>query len=128
MNPSIHFPCPECSETIAVPYVLLGVPRSCSFCGQTVVPKVPVGAAYPTTRFELTFLDFEQLIRANDRKHEIGRLLARWFDYEILGVGDASKVRSREGEEVDIVELHQIIQKDPEKQRQVYGVAMDLWR
>jgi hypothetical protein len=126
--PSIQIPCPGCGAMIEVPYVLLGAPRTCASCGQRATPKLPTGAVYPSTGFAITFLDFDQLVRATDRKHAVGRLLERWFGHQIQGVGDSVVVRSRRGESVDLVNLHLEIQKDSEKQRQLYGIAMALWR
>lgn len=128
MRPSIKARCPVCGGAFEVPYILLGAPTVCPFCGETVVPEIPVGTVYPRTEYELPFRDFQQLLSERAYKSAIGELLARWFDYAIGGEGEATVVCSRAGEAVDLVELHRQIQEDSAKQHEVYKAAMALWR
>lgn len=91
-------------------------------------PLVPIGTEYPATESEIAYKDFDQLLRVPAYKPEIGRLLAQWFGFEIAGEGDSAVVRSRHGEPVDPLDLHQRIQKDPTKRKELYRVAIGLWR
>lgn len=128
MSPTVHARCPACGEMLEVPYILLGAAMVCTSCGRTVVPEVPVGTVYPRTEYAITFRDFQQLVGGSDYGPAIGELLALWFGYEIGGEGEASVVRSRRGEPVDLVELHRRIQADSAKQQEIYRAAMALWR
>lgn len=119
--------CPACGSDLVVPYVMLGAPVECPSCGETVVPTMPVGSAYPKTRYEITYLDFQQLL-GYDYRTDIGELLARWFDYGVTGEEGSTVVLSSQGEPVDLLDLHLRIQQDPAKQRELYRVAMGLWR
>ncbi len=111
-----------------MPYILLGAATSCPSCGKRVVPQVPVGTSYPKTDYQITFADFQQLVTTEAYRSSVGGLLLEWYGYRIVGAGDSSAVLSREGENVDLVELHQQIQGDSVKQRALYGAAMALWR
>jgi len=128
VKPSIQARCPECGGLVEVPYILLGAPTACSSCDKTVVAEVPVGTVYPRTEHEITFRDFQQLLSGSAYRSAIGELLARWFDYEIRGIGETAVVRSRGGVAVDPVKLHRQIQEDSAKQREIYKTAIALWR
>lgn len=128
MTPIVLARCPNCGRKVEVPYILLGTATSCPSCGETVVPEVPVGTVYPRTNYQISYHDFQQLVAGRAYKPAIGELLARWFDYELSGNGGSSSVRSRDGENIDLVELHMRIQEDPAKQQEIYRIAMALWR
>lgn len=120
--------CPICRTDLKVPFVLLGAPMSCASCGKSIVPAVPVGTIYPRTGYEITFGDFQLLVTTRAYRSAVAKLLARWFDCEIMGDGDATIVRSHQGESLNLVSLHRKIQEDATKQRELYGTAMALWR
>lgn len=127
-EPSIRVRCPACKGSFDIPFVLAGVFTVCPSCGETVRPLVPIGTEYPATEFETAYRDFRELLRVPAYKPEVGRLLAQWFGIEIAGEGDSAVVRSRHGEPVGLLALHQRIQKDPKKRKELYRVAIGLGR
>lgn len=110
------------------PYVLLGAPAECPSCGARATPRVPAGTNFPLTGYELTFADFQRLISDPYCTPSVAPLLRRWFGYELESSGDAVRVLSTRGEEVDPLSLHLSIQADAQMQSALYRTAMTLWR
>ena len=127
MSPLVSTACPVCETRMEVPYILLGAEASCPCCGKSVVPVVPVGTTYPNTAYQITFSDFQQLIKS-DYRFGIKKLLSEWYGYEIVASNDSVTVRSHDCEAVDLLELHRRIQSEYPKQRAIYNAAMALWR
>jgi RNA polymerase subunit RPABC4/transcription elongation factor Spt4 len=120
--------CPRCGASVDVPYILLGATATCPSCGQHVVTQVAVGASYPNTRFEMTFADFEQLVRHSARGSHVDKLLSEWYGHRLVTDGNSSAIVSHGGEVVDLLDLHKEIQGDPLRQRALYRTAMAVWR
>jgi hypothetical protein len=80
------------------------------------------------TGYEITLEDFRQLICCEPYRETIGALLKDWYAYEIVGHDAAAVIRSASTSLVSIELLHQKIQREPSKQRQLYNAAMGLWR
>jgi hypothetical protein len=93
-----------------------------------MIPRVPVGAAYPYTGYEITFADFQRLLTDPDYRPSVAPLLRQWFGYELEASGDVVHVRSLDGREVDPLSLHRSIQEDDSRQATLYRTAMTLWR
>lgn len=81
-----------------------------------------------TTGYEVTLPDFRRLIGDPYCQPTTARLLGEWFDYEIKGERGRAKVLDAAGRNVDVAELHRLIQADPEFQHELYDAAMTLWR
>jgi predicted RNA-binding Zn-ribbon protein involved in translation (DUF1610 family) len=120
--------CQSCGAGLDTPYVLLGAAASCPSCGEMTIPRVPPGAARPRTHYEITFADFWRLLSDPYCRPSVAPLLRGWFGHELESAGDAVRVRSRDGGEVDPVALHLEIQGDEDKQGALYRTAMTLWR
>jgi hypothetical protein len=122
--------CGNCGAARETPYVLLGAAAECAACGERAVPRVPAGATYPRTGYELTFADFRRLVSDPGYNTSVAPLLRRWFGYELeaTGGGDEARVRACDGREVDLLSLHLGIQGDAERQSALYRTAMTLWR
>lgn len=126
--PVVRAQCPNCQSPIDVEYVWLGAPTTCGTCGRTDVPFVAVGTMMPVTRWELTFADFTQLLAARAGRTRLDGLLGNWYGYSIRGYDGDSTVHSSIGAQIDPIALHEWIQRDPDKQLELYQMAMDLWR
>jgi len=81
-----------------------------------------------TTGYEVTLPDFRRLIGDPYSQPTTARLLDDWFGYEIRGERGRAKVLDAAGREVNVVELHRLIQADEEMQGELYRAAMTLWR
>jgi hypothetical protein len=81
-----------------------------------------------TTGYEIIFDDFWRLLSDANSRRVIAPLLKVWYGYEISGDGPKIVVSSADGTAVPLRRLHSQIQHDPEKQRSIYGCAMDHWR
>jgi hypothetical protein len=80
------------------------------------------------TGYSITEAEFRQII-SDPPWQDIARpLLKRWFGYEIAGEREAAAVRSASGKSVDLAELYQRIQGDPQMQYDLYQRAMNFWR
>lgn len=124
----VHTVCRNCGAGFDTPYVLLGAAAECPTCGGRTTPRVPDGASRPEIRYELTFADFRRLLSDAYCQPSVAPLLRRWFGYELEASGDAVRVRSRDGAEVDPLSLHLSIQGDEDRQSALYRAAMTLWR
>ena len=120
--------CSQCGATLDTPYVLIGAAIECPSCGKRTIPEVQVGTRYPDTGCEITFASFQQLLSYAAYRPSIARLLYQWFGYKVEASGDAARILSRGGEEVDQLLLHRSIQEDGPKQSTLYQAAMSLWR
>jgi len=78
--------------------------------------------------YKVSFDDFQQLISDPYCQARTAPLLRAWYNYEIVGHRPNTVVRSAEGEDVDVAQLHERIQADPQKQYTLYQTSMDLWR
>jgi hypothetical protein len=107
---------------------MLGAAAECHSCGARTIPKVPTGTSFPLTGYEITFAAFQQLLFDPAYRPSVAPLLRRWFGYELEVSGDAVLIRSRDGDEVAPLSLHQNIQEDSSKQYTLYQAAMNLWR
>lgn len=126
--PVVSARCPNCQSPVDVEYVWLGAPATCATCGRSAVPFVPVGTILPVTRWELSFDDFTQLLASSAGRTRLSSLLGNWYGYSITGDDKDSVVQSSIGAQIDPVTLHEWIQRDPDKQLELYQMAMDLWR
>jgi hypothetical protein len=124
----MHTVCQNCAASLDTPYVLLGAATVCPSCGERTIPQVPVGTYYPSTGYEITFADFQRLLSDSDYRLSVAPLLRQWFGYELEVSGDGVRIRSRDGQEIDPLSLHQSIQEDSSQQYTLYQTAMSLWR
>ncbi|MDQ1523875.1 MAG: hypothetical protein QOE47_1799 [Pyrinomonadaceae bacterium] len=124
----MHTVCQNCGASLDTPYIMLGAAAECHSCGARTIPKVPTGTSFPLTGYEITFAAFQQLLFDPAYRPSVAPLLRRWFGYELEVSGDAVLIRSRDGDEVAPLSLHQNIQEDSSKQYTLYQAAMNLWR
>jgi hypothetical protein len=124
----MHTVCQHCEAGIDTPFVLLGVANECLSCGERTIPRVPVGTFYPDTGYEMTFADFRLLLSDPDDRLSVLPLIRQWYGYELEEPGGTICIRSRDGEEVDLLSLHLRIQGDSPRQQSLYRTAMTLWR
>jgi sarcosine oxidase delta subunit len=119
--------CPYCDAEYEIEYVRLGAPSKCPACGEAGVAEVPVGGRYPMRNYEMTFRSFEQLISFEPYRKEVEPfLLSRGLHPSQPGP-DTTLIRAT-GEPIGLLEAHLEIQSDPYAQREIYQVAMSVWR
>lgn len=119
--------CPHCSATFEIEYIRLGAAAPCPTCGQVDVAEVPVGGTYPMRDYEMTFRSFMQLISFEPYRKEVEPwLLSRGL---VPGEpGHATTLIRTDGMPVEPLDAHLEIQADPHAQREIYQVAMSVWR
>lgn len=119
--------CPHCDADFEIEYVRLGAAAPCPSCGEVGVADVPVGGRYPVRDYEMTFRSFVQLVSVEPYRREVEPfLLSRGLHPSQPGP-ETSLIRS-DGRPVDLLEAHLEIQADPHAQREIYQVAMSVWR
>jgi len=128
MASDIKVMCTDCNGSFKMPYILLGTTVECPSCGKRSLPNVVPGILFPNTGYQLTFKDFRQLLTKPECKARMGSYLEDWYGYEIMLDSEPSCVVDERRKQVDLLELHLSIQKNPVKQQMVYRVAMALWR
>jgi hypothetical protein len=99
----------------------------CHKCGERTIPKPLLGARPSNTGYEITFSDFHQLLSYPGYRTSIAPKLREWFGYELEFLGDAVRILTPDGSEIDELVLHQRIQGDELKQSSLYRAAMTLW-
>lgn len=113
--------CDHCSFRFLSGYRLIGTTAPCRRCSRSTVVSVVAGAALPYTGYEITFNDFMQLVRNESSPQH---LLAGWTrDLEKHRI-DLTLTNTTS----DWLAIHLLIQNDPEKQYELYQMAMSLWR
>ena len=83
-------------------------------------------SVYPPTGYELSFASFVELLRSGDRS--VKRFLSQSYGYSLARSPSASGVTNDRQECIDLAWLHQRIQEDSTQRRELYGIAMGLWR
>lgn len=119
--------CPYCDAEYEMEYVRLGAAGACPSCGEIGVAEVPPGGRYPMRDYEMTFKSFAQLVSFEPYRKEVEPfLLSRGLHPSMPGP-ETTLIRS-DGRPVDLLEAHLEIQHDPHAQREIYQVAMSVWR
>jgi hypothetical protein len=118
--------CQSCEGAVPVEYRWLGAPAECPRCGRQTIPVMPVGAEYPIREYELSFAGFNQLLGSGDRS--VKKFLKDGYGYSLVATAAGARVVNEGKEAIDIAWLHARIQDDAAQQREIYGLAMMLWR
>lgn len=127
MSAKIEAQCGDCLAASIIPYKMLGARIPCPVCGSMSVFKVQIGMLYPDTGYEIRFSDFSHLVKYSG----YDKVVRKFFQdrgYKILGTGDDVEFKSDAGETIELLAMHLQIQDDPLLQRELYQVAMSVWR
>lgn len=113
--------CQRCASQFITQYRLIGAIESCSHCLRETTLSITPGADTLDTRYELTYLDFLQVVQ-----HESARdLLKRWamdFDQRIAVPEESNSATNA------LLARHLAIQSNAKQQYEIYQFAMSLWR
>ena len=120
--------CPACATDWELRYRVLGARMTCPGCDRREVPEVAIGTVFPDTGYELTFAELQQLLRQGASDMALGRRLGALLGSANPGQGDGTTAASGSDSLVDLLAIHERIQGDPDKQRELYGEAMAQWR
>ena len=118
--------CPRCSKPAPVPFRWLGSIAQCKQCLAAVVPVMPEGAAYPPSGYELRYGDFQMLLQSGEAS--VQWFLTHRFGYANRSTREHVRVLNAQQEAIDPIWLHERIQDSTTLQRELYDVAMSLWR
>lgn len=102
-----------------------GAEVRCPECGEHTVPRIAVGTAITSHGYEQSFGDFRQFTMYH--VEEVAPLLRRWFGCELVKRESSVRIRTGDGADFHPLFLHALIQADPEKQYEIYQLAMNLW-
>ena len=120
--------CPNCQGPIDISYVMLGAPMTCPTCGRSEIPEVLVGTTLPDTGWELSFADFRQLLGSHEGGTILDGLLRDWYGHSVTADGHHAAIQSSSGQPIDELDVHESVQREPDKQRALYQAAMALWQ
>jgi hypothetical protein len=109
-------------------FIRLGSVDRCPSCRTFTIPYIPEGGRVPAHGYEVTYANFRYLVEDPVYRKAVAPLLAGWFAYSIVVEGSDVWVKSSNGEMIDVLWLHLVIQADADKARVLYGTAMSLWR
>jgi hypothetical protein len=87
---------------------------------------MPDAAVYPDTGWEISYDGFLGLLRSADAS--VRRFLETHYGYSIVGEGRRPRILNAKREVLDPAWVHEMVQEDPSLQREIYGIAMSLWR
>ncbi len=122
----MHIRCQNCSQEMQAPRWQLGMVLRCPNCGRETLLARDSVVAYLESRWDVTFLDFVQLVI--DPAYQIVILpLLRSFVYERSN-SEPVRFRDGNGRTLKPEEVHIQIQNDEQMQYRLYQAAMDLWR
>ena len=107
-------------------YRWLGAPADCPQCQRTTIPIMPIGSSYPRIEFELRYADFVQLLGSADPS--VKKFIKSSFGYTVKTTDRKPRILNEKQEVIDAAWLHDRIQDDPIQRRELYGIAMSLWR
>ncbi|MEP6763792.1 MAG: hypothetical protein ABJB66_05735 [Gemmatimonadaceae bacterium] len=80
------------------------------------------------TGYEVTFKDFQMLFSYVPNQVEIAPMFRDWFNYEVRIFAKELILVDESGAHIDLAQVHDVIQSDPERQGRLYRVAMTIWR
>ena len=104
----------------------LGSVVRCKDCLAAIVPYMPQGAAYPPSGYELRYGDFVTLLQSGEATMQW--FLTHRFGYANRSTRELARVLNAQQEAIDPIWLHERIQDSSTLQRELYDIAMSLWR
>jgi hypothetical protein len=125
---TVETACPSCGMAMTTAYVRLGTAIRCPGCSEIAIPEMSKGASHPDTGFEISYYDFWYFLECPSYRKSVAPLMAEWFRYDVADTAAGVRLVNAGGEALDTLWVHLRIQADHLKQRELYGVAMGLWR
>jgi hypothetical protein len=123
----VHIRCEHCSVGFDTPYWQVGMNCHCPHCNTDTRTGLTSIISYKGRHgYDVTFYHFVQLVNGLNEKALILPYLHS-LGYEIEQV-DPLLFRNEKGQVLQPEEVHIQIQNDPERQRHLYGLFMQLWR
>ncbi len=119
--------CPHCHHTFDMEYVRLGALAPCPSCKAPGIADIPRGGTYPMRDYEMTFRSFMQLISFEPYRDKVGPFM-RMMGMIVLGYDEDARLERQDGTPVDPLEAHLELQTGEQSQRDIYQVAMSVWR
>lgn len=124
MKPNIIIHCEQCYQKITTNYYLVGSIIDCPFCSYNT--PVIIHKYIEGTGIEITFNNFVHLITYQPYREVIIPIINKWFKTKELN--NEILFLNEDDIELDVIEIHKIIQNNKAYQSRIYNEAMTLWR
>ncbi|MES2934936.1 MAG: hypothetical protein V4805_15765 [Pseudomonadota bacterium] len=124
----MNFHCMQCNAKIAAAYDWRGMTVTCPACSQQLVLEYGIGQAISDSGYAISFTDFCNLLAVDGWWQAAHPVVARMLHCAIEKLHNKFVLKQDDGALIPLEIAHLSIQSDPVKQREMYGVAMNLWR
>jgi len=124
----MSFFCPHCDTENGAGHTWTGMKIRCPACLREIILAYRNGQSIGPTGWEVTFADFCRLIDDNYNSQVTHPRIAQLLDCIIVPMEGRFVLRQQTGTLLPLEAAHFLIQSDPDKQRSLYDLAMDVWR
>jgi hypothetical protein len=124
------FFCKECSADIEAPYEWTGAPVSCPSCALVVPLQHKSGHPVATSNSGdgISFEQYVGLMNTRGWRENAHPLIARLLNCSVEQHNGSFSLRAKNGALIPSLFAHLKIQADPDCRRQIYNLAMSMWR
>jgi hypothetical protein len=125
-----YFNCETCDAKIVAPYAWRSISIRCPACDTFAPLRHKLGQQiWPSgTGYEITFGDFMSLLEIHTQNQKAQSLIETLLSCTMERKGERFILLASDGLVISYEHAHLKIQADLVAQRQIYGLAMNLWR
>lgn len=121
--------CIHCKSKLNVPFDYIGLNFSCPVCGKLLIIDAEPKTRTRKTGYEITFHSFKTLIKHSAQYNEIISFIERKCNCKsVLLENERLVFQNSENEFIPLEILYTKIQNDRKLQRNIYQLAMNIWR
>lgn len=124
----MHFSCTSCRTQLSASYEWAGMAVTCPGCGEQTRLEIREGRHISTSGYAVSFDDFVRLLHAEAWRREAHPVVARVLGCSIEEHQGRFILRAPDGAVIPYEAAHFQIQGSPASQRELYQLAMRLWR
>ena len=122
------FKCPECETIISLSYSFLGVIIECPKCRTIETCNHTDIINWEMSGYEITYHNFLELLKSESGSEEISSKIEKWFKCKILNHNGKVLIYNKNNDILLPLEIHFSIQNHRGRQKDLYQLAMSIWR
>ena len=124
----MKFKCPKCETIISVSYSYLGVQIECPKCC-TISPCEHTNIInWEMSGYEIPYDKFVELLNSDSGRKAISSKIEKWFKCKIVNQNDKVLIYNNNNDVLLPLEIHFSIQNQRYRRKDIYQLAMSIWR
>lgn len=124
----MRFSCTSCRTPLSVPYEWAGMAVTCPACGQETRLEAREGRHDGGSGYAVSFDDFVRLLHVEAWRGEVHPVVARLLGCSVEEHEGRFILRAPDGSVMPYEAAHLRIQGSAASQRELYQLAMSVWR